>query len=281
MVSKVFSVCSLDPSVPNTGASGNGNYPWHWEYHEICINMLGNMYIYMYTYRYYIYIFICLSLGELRWIEQQNIACVFLAVRHGKWSIEFCSSMFHDDLPRFLVIFPDFKLSKAFNDDFDLFYFSIYREESSQLTHIFQRGWNHQPASHEHRRSLWLYSQAERLQSLPKRVSSFSLRLDLGCLNMGDGDPKIEGFHGKDDDQMNSKGELLFRQIRSGNFTQPNVQRCGEVQVDVPGSFWECHPPDLGEKEFIYDSVAFSRNKYMRTFVFTELELSDFQDHVN
>ena len=63
--------------------------------------------------------------------------------------------MFHDDLPRFLVIFPDFKLSKAFNDDFDLFYFSIYREESSQLTHIFQRGWNHQPASHEHRRSPW------------------------------------------------------------------------------------------------------------------------------
>jgi len=54
---------------------------------------------------------------------------------------------------------------------------------------------------------------------------------------MGDGDPKIEGFHGKDDDQMNSKGELLFREIRSGNFTQPNVQRCGEVQVDVPGEF--------------------------------------------
>ena len=25
------------------------------------------------------------------------------------------------------------------------FYFSIYWEESSQLTNIFQRGWNHQP----------------------------------------------------------------------------------------------------------------------------------------
>ena len=29
--------------------------------------------------------------------------------------------------------------------DWNIFYFSIYWEWSSQLTHIFQRGWNHQP----------------------------------------------------------------------------------------------------------------------------------------
>ena len=47
--------------------------------------------------------------------------------------------------------------------------------------------------------------------------------------------------------------------------------------MDVPGEFLgNVIHQNLGEKEFLCDSVAFSRSKYMRTFVFTELELSDF-----
>jgi hypothetical protein len=53
---------------------------------------------------------------------------------------------------------------------------------------------------------------------------------------MGDGDPKIEGFHGKDDDQMNSKGELLFREIRGISLSQMfKGVRCKWM---FRGSFW-------------------------------------------
>ena len=37
----------------------------------------------------------------------------------------------------------------------NMFYFSIYWEESSQLTNIFQRGWNHQPDTILHKVVYW------------------------------------------------------------------------------------------------------------------------------
>ena len=54
-----------------------------------------------------------------------------------------------------MIIIIEWKTSYYYNTDdsiilyglvvWNIFYFSIYWEQSSQLTNIFQRGWNHQP----------------------------------------------------------------------------------------------------------------------------------------